>query len=354
MRPEIRPRQAADVRVARVFADTRPRRLRRAPPAPAAERSGPVQKGLAPQGNVADHVVATGTVDHGALPLGRSPPWPTSAPSASTSRRPTLDDLRERLRRTRWSAGDPRPGLVPGRPGRLSAGTSPPTGPTATTGGGGGAGSTSCRSSSPTSTGQRPLRPRPLGEPRRDPAAAHATTGRPRSSRSSRWSSRCRADFHLVLTNSPGVAFSGPLTGPGWNTAQIAGAFVRADGPARLRPVRRAGHGRRRRDRRGDGPPGPRPRRRRPRQRPRHVPHPTTRPTSTISPRPSRSGSPGCSTSATTRWASTPSSPPARRPSPTACTTPRSASSPGSWRSSRSGPTRPPTCPRTPSTATCC
>jgi len=33
-------------------------------------------------------------------------------------------------------------------------------------------------------------------------------------------------DFHLVLTNTPGVAFSGPLTGPGWSTAKIAGAFV--------------------------------------------------------------------------------------------------------------------------------
>ena len=73
MPPEILRRQPADVRVARVVADTRPRRLRRAPPAPVAGRSVPVQKGLAPRGNVADHVVATGTVDHGALSLGRSP-----------------------------------------------------------------------------------------------------------------------------------------------------------------------------------------------------------------------------------------------------------------------------------------
>ncbi|WP_020579651.1 epoxide hydrolase family protein [Actinopolymorpha alba] len=34
------------------------------------------------------------------------------------------------------------------------------------------------------------------------------------------------ADFHLVVTNTPGVGFSGPLTGPGWNTGKIAAAFV--------------------------------------------------------------------------------------------------------------------------------
>lgn len=33
-------------------------------------------------------------------------------------------------------------------------------------------------------------------------------------------------DFHLVVANVPGVAFSGPLTAPGWNTGKIAGAFV--------------------------------------------------------------------------------------------------------------------------------
>lgn len=33
-------------------------------------------------------------------------------------------------------------------------------------------------------------------------------------------------DFHLVLTNLPGVAFSGPLADAGWNTGRIAGAFV--------------------------------------------------------------------------------------------------------------------------------
>jgi len=31
--------------------------------------------------------------------------------------------------------------------------------------------------------------------------------------------------FHLVLTNTPGVGFGGPLVGPGWNTGKIAGAF---------------------------------------------------------------------------------------------------------------------------------
>ena len=32
--------------------------------------------------------------------------------------------------------------------------------------------------------------------------------------------------FHLVLVSTPGVAFSGPLTAAGWNTGKIAGAFV--------------------------------------------------------------------------------------------------------------------------------
>jgi pimeloyl-ACP methyl ester carboxylesterase len=35
-----------------------------------------------------------------------------------------------------------------------------------------------------------------------------------------------RADFHLVLTNSPGVGFGGPLTAPGWNTGKVASAFT--------------------------------------------------------------------------------------------------------------------------------
>ena len=47
------------------------------------------------------------------------------------------------------------------------------------------------------------------------------------------------------------------------------------------------------------------------------------------------------------------SRPPGRRPWPTGSPTRRSGSWPGSWRSSRSGPTTP-TCPRTPSTATSC
>ena len=34
------------------------------------------------------------------------------------------------------------------------------------------------------------------------------------------------ADFHLVLTNLPGVGYSAPLTSTGWSTARIAGAFV--------------------------------------------------------------------------------------------------------------------------------
>jgi epoxide hydrolase len=33
-------------------------------------------------------------------------------------------------------------------------------------------------------------------------------------------------DHHLVVPNLPGVAFSGPLSGPGWHVGQIAKAFV--------------------------------------------------------------------------------------------------------------------------------
>jgi epoxide hydrolase len=36
---------------------------------------------------------------------------------------------------------------------------------------------------------------------------------------------KLRDDFHLVLMSNPGVAFSGPLTAPGWNGARSAGAF---------------------------------------------------------------------------------------------------------------------------------
>ncbi|MET9589593.1 epoxide hydrolase family protein [Streptomyces sp. NPDC006516] len=33
-------------------------------------------------------------------------------------------------------------------------------------------------------------------------------------------------DFHLVITSTPGVGFSGPLTSTGWNTGRIARAFT--------------------------------------------------------------------------------------------------------------------------------
>lgn len=34
------------------------------------------------------------------------------------------------------------------------------------------------------------------------------------------------ADFHLVIPNAPGVGFGGPLTGPGWNTGKISAALI--------------------------------------------------------------------------------------------------------------------------------
>jgi pimeloyl-ACP methyl ester carboxylesterase len=33
------------------------------------------------------------------------------------------------------------------------------------------------------------------------------------------------ADFHVVIASTPGVGFSGPLTAPGWNTGRTAAAF---------------------------------------------------------------------------------------------------------------------------------
>ncbi|MEV7007280.1 epoxide hydrolase family protein [Streptosporangium sp. NPDC051022] len=33
-------------------------------------------------------------------------------------------------------------------------------------------------------------------------------------------------DFHLIVVSMPGVGFSGPLSGPGWNTRRIATAYV--------------------------------------------------------------------------------------------------------------------------------
>ena len=33
-------------------------------------------------------------------------------------------------------------------------------------------------------------------------------------------------DFHLVLTNLPGVGYSGPLAAPGWSTGRIAAGFI--------------------------------------------------------------------------------------------------------------------------------
>ncbi|MFE2018466.1 epoxide hydrolase family protein [Streptomyces sp. NPDC059499] len=35
-----------------------------------------------------------------------------------------------------------------------------------------------------------------------------------------------KRDFHVVVTSTPGVGFSGPLSSPGWNTGRIAAAFT--------------------------------------------------------------------------------------------------------------------------------
>ena len=79
-------------------------------------------------------------------------------------------------------------------------------------------------------------------------------------------------DFHLVIPSIPGFGFSGPTRERGWDVPADRPRLGRADEPARLRPVRRPG----RRLGIGDLPRAgrgrPRPRRRRTRQLPAHAP----------------------------------------------------------------------------------
>ena len=132
------------------------------------------------------------------------------------------------------------------------------------------------------------------------------------------------------------------------------GGAGRADGPARLRSLRRPGWRRRRVRGPGGGPAGARPGRRRPRQRPGHLP--LGRPGRAGRPHRGRAAAPGQDAALPGRddglqpHPGDPTADARLRRSPT----PRRASWPGSSRSSRSGPTRRPSCPRTPSTATTC
>jgi pimeloyl-ACP methyl ester carboxylesterase len=163
--------------------------------------------------------------------------------------------------------------------------------------------------------------------------------------------------FHLVIPSIPGYGLSGPTREPGWTTDRVAQAW--AELMARLGYDRYGAQG-------GDwgalvspelgridpghvvgvhvnaatvgfipfGPVDPR----------------SWRP----SPRSSGPGWTGSTGSSATATGTSRSRPPAPRPWPTGSPTPRPGSSPGSWRSSRSGPTPRWSCPPTPSTATSC
>ncbi len=78
--------------------------------------------------------------------------------------------------------------------------------------------------------------------------------------------------FHLVIPSLPGYGFSGPLTETGWTDGRTAAALAELMARRRLRPLRRAGRGRGRVHRPADRPRGPGPGHRRARQRAGHVP----------------------------------------------------------------------------------
>ena len=63
--------------------------------------------------------------------------------------------------------------------------------------------------------------------------------------------------FHLVIPSVPGVAFSGPTTGPGWDTRRIARAWVELMAASGLRALRRARQRRRLADLTRGRPPRP-------------------------------------------------------------------------------------------------
>ncbi len=83
--------------------------------------------------------------------------------------------------------------------------------------------------------------------------------------------------FHVVIPSIPGFGFSGQVAEAGWDSRRIAARVRRADAPARLRALRRAGRRLRRLHRAGPGPGRRRPRRRHPRQRGHLRLHPVRR-----------------------------------------------------------------------------
>ena len=187
-----------------------------------------------------------------------------------------LADLRERLRRTRWP--EPRDGgrLVPGGPAGLRPGAVRLLGASTTTGGGARRGSTRFPQFTTEIDGLGdPLPPRPFPA-RRTPCPLILTHGWPGSvveflkvigplTDPAAHGGDAADAFHVVCPSLPGYGFSDKPTRTGWGVERIAARLGRADGAARLRPLRRPG---RRLGLGGDD----RPRPQRPRARGRHPP----------------------------------------------------------------------------------
>ena len=126
---------------------------------------------------------------------GTPPLPPTSAPSASRSPQADLDDLMERLARTRLPAA--RAGRRLGHSARRTATSATPSSWRASTGAPSRRASTPCRTSRPTSTGSRSTSSTCVRAPRCDAAAARAHLPRvirrlPRPHRSARRPGRAR------------------------------------------------------------------------------------------------------------------------------------------------------------------
>ena len=295
------------------------------------------------------------------------PAWRTTArsgPSRIDIPQADLDDLRDRLARTRWAADLPGVGWSRGRAGRATSRGWPSTGATATTG----------------ARTRRELNEYPqftteidgqnihflhVRSPEPDALPLILTHGWPGSIveflnvigplTDPRAHGGDPADaFHLVIPSIPGSGFSGPTGEAGWDTNRVARAFaelmnrlgydrygaqggdigaVISPGLGRLDPdkvvgvhVERARRVHRGQPGRGGGPDRG---------------------------RAGAAGAPAVPEDRAVRLHDDPDHP-AADPGATGCTTPRSGSWPGSWRSSRSGPIRPPNCPRTRWTGICC
>ncbi len=146
--------------------------------------------------------------------------------------------------------------------------------------------------------------------------------------------------FHLVIPSLPGFGFSGPVADTGWTTGRIAAAWDELMRRLGIRPLRHAGrrHRCRRVTRGGSGRAGPGGRRARQRFRRRADARAGRRREGDADRRRAGPGRPGRGVHGTRSSATSRSSPPGRRRWPRDWSTRRPASSPGSWTSSASGP----------------